>query len=189
MTREQLIYLLYMVVAILLPIVPAYLLYRNLPSKTSVKGPFKGLTVQLKGAFAGYFLLVLIMQSFILIRPKPQDFETYRVEGLVKDVPQETVDDLVNRIAVRPDGRVSLPNGHFCVEVHVRRDSTTRELILPSLIVQRDGYESATVALDASTPDYAIERDRGLIRIKTPISLRKKDERLPYEAVELAHQP
>ena len=45
----------------LVPIIPAYVLYKYLPaSDTDVSGPFKGLSVKLKGAFAGYFLLVLV---------------------------------------------------------------------------------------------------------------------------------
>jgi hypothetical protein len=45
---------------LLLPLIPAFLLYKFLPSKTNVSGPFKGLTLKLTGAFGGYFLLVLI---------------------------------------------------------------------------------------------------------------------------------
>jgi hypothetical protein len=45
---------------LLIPLLPAFILYRFLPSKTAVKGPFKGLTINLTGAFGGYFLLVLI---------------------------------------------------------------------------------------------------------------------------------
>ncbi len=45
---------------LLLPLIPAFLLYKFLPSKTSVGGPFKGLNLKLTGAFSGYFLLVLI---------------------------------------------------------------------------------------------------------------------------------
>ena len=44
---------------LLLPLIPAFLLYKFLPSKTSVAGPFKGLNLKLTGAFGGYFLLVL----------------------------------------------------------------------------------------------------------------------------------
>jgi hypothetical protein len=43
----------------LLPLIPAFLLYKFLPSKTSISGPFKGLNLKLTGAFGGYFLLVL----------------------------------------------------------------------------------------------------------------------------------
>jgi hypothetical protein len=51
---------LYVLAAVLLlPLIPAFLLYKFLPSKTSVSGPFKGLDIKLTGAFGGYFLLVL----------------------------------------------------------------------------------------------------------------------------------
>ncbi|MCO4292140.1 hypothetical protein NF867_04595 [Solitalea sp. MAHUQ-68] len=57
--------LFYLVVITLLPIIPSYILYKALPSKTSVKGPFKGLTLNLSGAFAAYFLLFLMLMGFI----------------------------------------------------------------------------------------------------------------------------
>jgi hypothetical protein len=46
---------------LLLPIIPAYIIYKFLPeSETNVEGPYKKLNLKLKGAFAGYFLLVLL---------------------------------------------------------------------------------------------------------------------------------
>ena len=45
---------------LLIPLIPAFILYKFLPSKTVVTGPFKGLNINLTGAFSGYFLLVLI---------------------------------------------------------------------------------------------------------------------------------
>ena len=56
-TTDTFIYVLAAV--LLLPLIPAFLLYKFLPSKTSVAGPFKGLNLKLTGAFGGYFLLVL----------------------------------------------------------------------------------------------------------------------------------
>lgn len=56
-TTDTFIYVLAAV--LLLPLIPAFLLYKFLPSKTSVTGPFKGLNLKLTGAFGGYFLLVL----------------------------------------------------------------------------------------------------------------------------------
>jgi hypothetical protein len=51
---------LYILAAVLLlPLVPAFLLYKFLPSRTSVGGPFKELNIKLTGAFGGYFLLVI----------------------------------------------------------------------------------------------------------------------------------
>ncbi len=40
-------------IVVLLPILPALILYRALPSNTVVRGPFKGLTVHLTGALVG----------------------------------------------------------------------------------------------------------------------------------------
>ncbi len=45
---------------LILPLIPAFLLYKFLPSKTNVTGPFKGLNLKLTGAFGGYFLLVIV---------------------------------------------------------------------------------------------------------------------------------
>ena len=51
---------LYILAAVLLlPLIPAFLFYKFLPSRTSVGGPFKGLNIKLTGAFGGYFLLVI----------------------------------------------------------------------------------------------------------------------------------
>lgn len=49
---------------LLIPLVPAFVIYKFLPSKTVVKGPFKGLNINLTGAFGGYFLLVIITLGF-----------------------------------------------------------------------------------------------------------------------------
>ena len=53
----------YMLLAfiLLIPIIPAYIIYKFLPeSSTDVSGPYTGLSLKLKGAFAGYFLLVIV---------------------------------------------------------------------------------------------------------------------------------
>jgi len=50
-----------LLIIILVPIVPSYLLFRLLPEKAVVTGPFKGLRIDLSGAFAGYFLIFLVL--------------------------------------------------------------------------------------------------------------------------------
>lgn len=51
-------------ILLLLPLVPAYIIYKFLPvgkaEDTDLSGPFSGLSLKLKGAFAGYFLLVVV---------------------------------------------------------------------------------------------------------------------------------
>ena len=50
----------FLVVIVLIPMIPAWLIFKNLPSEAAVKGPFiKGLKVNLQGAFAGYFVIFI----------------------------------------------------------------------------------------------------------------------------------
>ena len=56
----------YLVLAaiLILPLIPAFIIYKFLPvgktEDTDISGPFSGLSLKLKGAFAGYFLLVVV---------------------------------------------------------------------------------------------------------------------------------
>jgi len=61
----ELTFLFLLAALLLVPLVPAYILYKNLPSKTSVKGPFRGLNIQLTGSFGGYFLLVFFSYGLL----------------------------------------------------------------------------------------------------------------------------
>jgi hypothetical protein len=58
----------------LLPLIPAFLLYKFLPSKSTASGPFKGLNIKLSGAFAGYFILLLFASgiAFPLLKNEQQ---------------------------------------------------------------------------------------------------------------------
>lgn len=61
-------------VILLIPLVPALILYKFLPSRTTIDGPFKGMNLKLSGAFGGYFLLVLIAAGifFPLLKSEQQ---------------------------------------------------------------------------------------------------------------------
>ena len=50
---------------LIVPVLPAYAMFKWLPSDTSATGPFGGLKWKLGGAFAGYFLLVLVSMSYV----------------------------------------------------------------------------------------------------------------------------
>lgn len=74
---------------LLLPIIPAYILYKFLPaSDTDVSGPYKGLSIKLKGAFAGYFLLVLVgmaLQYVIMGNKQTRTIEHLQAEVAAGD--------------------------------------------------------------------------------------------------------
>jgi len=72
----------FLVFVIVLPLLPAYLLFKYLPAPGSVEGPLKGLNIRFSGAFAGYLVIF-----FSLLLAKPNDFthyHTWTVRGHVE---------------------------------------------------------------------------------------------------------
>src|SRR5258705_8873182 len=86
--EPQLFKILVFAIWFILPVFPAFILYKFLPAnKVAVKGPFKGLKVDMAGAFAGYFLL-FIGSYFIakeMIFEKKADAEIWTMKGFVTD--------------------------------------------------------------------------------------------------------
>lgn len=159
---DNAIYLTLVVLTILLPLVPAVIIYRFLPSRTFVTGPFKGLNIQLSGAFAGYFILVLVMGGFISTRPKT--YEVWTVKGkAVLAAPAEAL--VESDISVRPNAVTFFGDGSFALDIPVRRNQAG-ELDFPTLIVHHDGYESVYIPLGGKRyafggPGLSVETDRG----------------------------
>ena len=147
----------YIAAAMLIPLVPAYVLYKALPAKASVGGPFQGLNIQLSGAFAGYFLLVLIVFAFLYTRPKVvppppsavYKYDVYRVEGKIHIAKQKELQEI--RLSLMPPEHAVKPNGVFEFEIPVR-PGQVGEATFPSLIIEHPGYETETVDLRTDTP-------------------------------------
>ncbi len=181
--------ILILTVIVVLPIIPAFILYKFLPSKASAKGPFKGLNIQLKGAFAGYFIVLLFIGGFFLMfsaREATYDFGT--VTGYLKlDQGQFDEKDII--ITVTPPMQTILPNGKFTIEkVLVPKYEGIEK---PYLLIYKAGYEVETVTLEEKfmeipgIPDYQIEysktkKNLKKINIKKPIILRKEVKRGKY---------
>lgn len=74
---------------LLIPLIPAFLIYKFLPaSDTDVSGPYQGLSLKLKGAFAGYFLLVivaLVLQYAVMNNKQEKRLEMLTREAAQKD--------------------------------------------------------------------------------------------------------
>ncbi|MEJ8842432.1 hypothetical protein WG954_08555 [Lacibacter sp. H375] len=75
---------------LLLPLIPAYIIYKFLPeSETNVEGPYKKLNLKLKGAFAGYFLLVLLSLGLQYVTMSSSDGK--KIEQLTRSINDSTV--------------------------------------------------------------------------------------------------
>lgn len=85
---------------LLLPIIPAFIIYKFLPtSDTDVSGPYHGLSLKLKGAFAGYFLLVIVglaLQYAIMNNKQEKHIENLTREAAERDT---TIAQLKSQLA------------------------------------------------------------------------------------------
>jgi hypothetical protein len=142
---------------VMLPIVPAYILYKSLPARTTVSGPFKGLNIQLTGAFGGYFVVVLLVAGFITghIHMKQKDmgskYELWTIEGNIRVEGKKMVQGII--FTIKPPRQDMSPNGHFVIErVMLPKELTVR----PDLIIQKAGYDTETVNLREDNKKYKI---------------------------------
>jgi len=179
----------YVAAVVLIPLLPAFVLYRFLPSKTTARGPFQGLDIKLSGSFAGYFLVLLMVTSFVIFlikrrspeTPPPRyQYEVYTVLGKVElsDESQVRPDYSGIKLSLAPPQFLNTPDGSFSFQIPVRPDQIGQP-DFPSLLVthQDNRYETKTVPLGEnfpnSLPGFSVERnkDAKTIRISTPIKL------------------
>lgn len=166
---------------LIIPLLPAVLLYTKLPSKTAVTGPFKGLNLKLSGAFGGYFLLVLIAISIMLATDRREDLKSeiaqlraqldsqtpWTVEGRLQDVaPQDT------RIFV--SGNSVLRNTTFNVNNVVA--PVRKGKVNMALCFYNPGFGYRIFNIDENFPEeintyqITIDRIEKTIHIKKPIT-------------------
>ena len=144
--------IIYLLAAAWVPILPAFLFYRVLPSDAQVDGPLGGLRVKLGGAFAGYFTLTVITMAFL--RPSLATDETWTVKGRVA---MEGIDADVGqlRLVIDPDIGTVFSDGQFHLQVRGR----------PWLQVEGAGYVSNAIDLTEQSADG------GVISLAEPLQL------------------
>ncbi len=198
----------YIVVVVLVPVIPAFLLYRFLPpGRTEVGGPFKGLDIKLSGAFAGYFLVVLIMTSLLvfLIKIKPTapcpvcptppatQYEVYTVKGKVDlehSPDSEKIDYKQLTLSLAPPERTVNLDGTFSFEIPVK-PGQSGELEFPDLIVGHEdsNYSPATIPLNEKSPykqqGFTVDYNRAAktILLKPAIRLTYEPRRFRPQAI------
>ena len=168
-------------VGILLPIIPAFILYKTLPAKTSVSGPFKGLNIQLGGAFGGYFLLVLVVFGYFFTKPETVKsvYDVWKIKGQIGFEQAESLPDLKNvLLSIRPSNQDAYPDGRFRMDILVKVNEAGLSEF-PVLLIEEPGYEPVSIDLTDKTypigKQYEKEYDKGNkeVVIKTPILLKR----------------
>jgi hypothetical protein len=125
--------LLVLIFMTLLPLVPAFLLFKNLSSTAAVSGPLKGFKINLGGAIAGYFAVLLVIVSFF---PglRPGSIHSWTVSGVVK-FNDEAGLVTYNSFLLNPETLHLGKNGYFTLTVYAPNADS-----LPTLQIAPDGY-------------------------------------------------
>ncbi len=167
--------LVFMISTILVPIVPAYLLFKLLDSKGTADGKVLGFNVKLGGAFAGYFAVVLLI--YLMYNVWHPTYAVYTVHGsLSGDGVHEHFIPSTD-LSIYPPGLDSFPDGSFNLKYWARRGD------YPTLQIQHPGFKPLTVLLNPSK-----FKDDGNGRELLPeIKLERED--VPYNPDAKLQQP
>lgn len=173
-TLAPLLLLATLAVWLLLPLLPAILIYRLFPNTVvALQGPFQGLTLSAGGAFAAYIVVVLlaffaVRDIISAIRHPPNT--TWALEAALQ------VEDENGRSVPTPqDGvTVSLDPAPVNVSGETFRANIKREPAgWPTIRVQVDGYGAKTFVLDPDRLNFSVDESRYVLRVKEPLVIRR----------------
>jgi len=187
----------YLLMGFLVPLIPAYILYKTLPAETSVKGPFQGLKINLSGAFGGYFLLVLIAFAFSL--KLISDSNIKRIETLNREnkalkaenekimsqyeywtIEGQVTGDLPEKTKLFVDCRTThfASTGDFSSNIYLRKEPNSS--IIPAALCffnTEDGYKvinlNKNTSKDFDLFGIRIDEQKKKISLTKPVVLRK----------------
>lgn len=151
---------------VLLPVFPAYLLFRALPSTGKVEGKFQGMEIKLGGSFAGYFALVLLVlhskDMWNPPAPKPSAY-VWHLSGQVIDSNGNPIEQLEAKdFAIDPPNFSTLPGGKFDLTISTEpRDGGGTKY--PRLVLSHGSFVPFSIPLD-DTLDPKIVSDLGIKR-------------------------
>lgn len=142
-----------LICAILLPLIPAYILYKGLRSTATISGPFQGFKLHLSGAFAGYFILVVAIFHFSPLF-HPQRYQVWEVKGhLNLDPVAPDPSSVKPRITVEPPFQNIYDDGRFDMEI-VTVPGETGQIKFPTLVIQHPDYQSVSIDLNNENAGY-----------------------------------
>jgi len=180
---------------LLVPIVPAFILFGALPSRAAVKGPFKGWRTDFGGAFAGYiFILVFVTYTFgPAMRERP--YREWTLKGSIAFSPEDASAKASSITCyIRPPQlQVDEGSNTFTFDIPVR-DGDKNEPLFPRVVFQLPGYKSQTVYVlkpgdkrPFGVVDYGAELGPGrVVTFSKPIALVRDNLDPPYRPVQVA---
>ena len=181
--------LLFEIAAIVLPMIPAVILFKFLPTTAEVSGPLQGLGTKFTGAFAGYLVLFLTLWY-----GKPADTHHYHywtVKGMVQAdrATDENPPSLRDGVARIVPPRFEIENdGSFAFEIAMPEDDQGAT-VFPDLQINLPNFAGATVHLNDGARGYGslplqqdVDAKHRIITIASPIVLTSVRTQTPYVA-------
>lgn len=180
---------LFQAAAVLLPMIPAVVLFKFLPASGEVSGPLKGLRVKFGGAFAAYLIIFLFLWE-----GRPADLHHYHywtVKGIVQTTHarEETDPSLRDVICRIVPPRFEVENdGSFSFDVAMPEDESGNPQF-PDLQINLPDYAGATIHLNDQNVGYGsiavaqkIDAKRRTIHLTSPIVLKSSRTQPAYVA-------
>jgi hypothetical protein len=164
--------------AVLLPLVPAFLLFAFLPSTGEAKGPFMGLQIKFGGAFAGYLVVFLVMW-YSIPKDMQHHYQQWTIKGVVKlRHPEKEQEPNIRTVVCRviPPKFDVENDGSFSLEVLVPEDDQGRPKY-PDLDINLADYGGVTVPISGrsasgyGSPPIPLRVDGETIELMSPIVL------------------
>lgn len=182
-------------VLIAAPLVPAILLYKLFEQKTFVSGPFQGLRLDLSGAFAGYFLILLLCSGLLygpLDRGRELRNEIAKLTDQLNDAKDlGTAWTVSGTIRLKDSQYASLQGASVTIfpapritrdgvfQIQVVRDKSGTSPRLPPIEISNPGYFPETVHLEPMSGklgkqyNKTIDQKNRTLAIDDPIELTK----------------
>jgi hypothetical protein len=155
---------------VLLPLIPAFILFKTIKSSAQVDGPLAGgLKVSLGGAFGGYVALTVFIATYFSHMPH---VTTWHVKGELQ-FPGATPS--VITCEVHPPEFTIYGENQFNLDLPIDEDGA-----LPSIVIAANGFQTKTI--DLADPDgkiggrYQAKKysAASIIQVNKPIVFQKK---------------
>jgi hypothetical protein len=144
-------------VVTLLPLVPAYVLFKTLRSHARVNGPFAGLTIHLGGAFAAYFLVFVMLWNGTAGAVESSHYHDWTVAGKVEfDTDGTSPNPRYITSYVKPPTLSVETDGHFEFKVPVQ-EFANGKIEWPVILMEVGGFEQAVVRLSPKGVEWGAE--------------------------------
>ncbi len=184
----------------LVPLLPSFILYKFLPNnQVAVSGPFKGLKVDMAGAFAGYFILVIAAYFIVkqMIFEKPAEYEAWTLKGYITDDKKMPLGKERNKPDITVYPTIDIDNGRLDFPILVRvsdkhydfpgisinaysKDDPGAKLYLPSDFM-KDLLDPDINSGDTN-PNWSYDFKNKILKFKRPIEMIRETQLVPADS-------